>query len=124
MMLFLLVSACGGLGAVTRFVFNTSIQQVWKRGFPLATFVINLIATFCAGIAAAAFAFHTVDHGTYLLFVTGFLGGFSTFSTAVNEIVSLARDGRMRLAVFYCVLTVVVPLLCVAAGWSLIACTR
>ena len=123
-MMLLLVSACGGLGAVTRFVFNTSIQRVWKRGFPLATFTINLIATFCAGIAAAAFAFHTVDHGTYLLFVTGFLGGFSTFSTALNEIVALARDGRMRLAVLYCALTVVAPLLCVAAGWSLIAFGR
>ena len=123
-MMLLLVSACGGLGAVTRFVFNTSIQRVWKRGFPLATFTINLIATFCAGIAAAAFAFHTVDHGTYLLFVTGFLGGFSTFSTALNEIVALARDRRLRLAALYCALTVVAPLLCVAAGWSLIAFGR
>lgn len=121
---FLAVAACGGIGAVARFVLNTSIQRWWNRAFPMSTFVINVIATFCAGIAAAAFAYQTVDHYTYLLFVTGFLGGFSTFSTAINEMVSLARKERFGMAALYCTLTIVVPLLCVAAGWELIALTQ
>lgn len=121
---FLLVAACGGLGAVTRFVLNTSIQRLWNNAFPLSTFVINVIATFCAGIAAAAYAYQTVDQHTYLLFVTGFLGGFSTFSTAINEMVSLTRKERFGIAALYCALTIVVPLLCVAAGWFCIAVTQ
>lgn len=118
-MTFLLICLCGGLGAVTRFVVNTSVQRWWDRAFPLSTFVINVIATFCAGIAAGAWASGTVEHGTYLLFVTGFLGGFSTFSTAINEMVSLARNGRLPMAACYCAATIVVPVLCVAAGWCL-----
>lgn len=114
---FLLVCLCGGLGATARFVLNTSIQRWWNRAFPLATFVINVIATFCAGIAAAAFFHETVDRSTYLLFVTGFLGGFSTFSTAINEMVSLARGGRYAVAAWYFAATVVVPVGCVALGW-------
>ena len=92
----LLVCLCGGLGAVARFVLNTSIQRWWSRAFPLSTFVINVIATFCAGVAAAAYASMAVEQSTYLLFVTGFLGGFSTFSTAINEMVSfgVGLDGR------------------------------
>lgn len=117
-MTFLLVCLCGGLGAVTRFIVNTSVQQWWKRVFPLATFVINVVATFCAGVAAAAYAVGTADHNTYLLFVTGFLGGFSTFSTAINEMVSLARNRRLAMAAFYFAMTICVPLLCVAAGWA------
>lgn len=117
----LMVCVCGGLGAVTRFVLNTSIQRLWNQAFPLSTFVINIIATFCAGIAAASYAYQTVDHSTYLLFVTGFLGGLSTFSTAINEMVSLVRSKRFGMAALYCALTIVVPLLCVAAGWSVIA---
>ena len=117
--LFLGVCLFGGLGAMTRFVVNTSVQQWWDRAFPLATFVINVIATFCAGVAAAAYAVGTVEHGTYLLFVTGFLGGFSTFSTAINEMVSLVRVRRFGMAALYFAMTVVVPVLCVAAGWAL-----
>ena len=116
-MTFLLVCLCGGLGAVTRFVVNTSVQRWWNRAFPLATFVINVIATFCAGLAAETYAAGVVDHGTYLLFVTGFLGGFSTFSTAINEIVSLAHSERFAMAAWYCLATIAVPILCVAAGW-------
>ncbi|KFI48047.1 fluoride efflux transporter FluC [Bifidobacterium biavatii] len=121
---FLLVASCGGLGAVTRFVLNTSIQRLWNKAFPLSTFVINVIATFCAGIAAAAYAYQTVDHGTYLLFVTGFLGGFSTFSTAINEMVSLARKERFGMAAAYCAATIVVPLICVTLGWLCIAAAQ
>ena len=97
----LLVCLCGGLGAVARFVLNTSIQRWWSRAFPLSTFVINVLATFCAGVAAAAYASMAVEQSTYLLFVTGFLGGFSTFSTAINEMVSLARNGRFAMAGWY-----------------------
>lgn len=113
----LLICLCGGLGAVARFVLNTSIQRWWNRAFPLATFVINVIATFCAGVAAATYATMMVDEYTYLLFVTGFLGGFSTFSTAINEMVSLARNGRFAMAGWYLLATVIAPIICVALGW-------
>ena len=118
-MTFLLVCVFGGLGAMTRFVANTSVQRWWNRAFPLSTLVINVLAAFCAGVAAAAYAHADVGQGTYLLFVTGFLGGFSTFSTAINEMLSLARTRKFRLAAAYIAATVVIPLLCAAAGWSL-----
>ena len=115
-MTFLLACMCGGLGAVARFVLNTSIQRWWNRLFPLSTFIINVVATFCAGLAAATFAHQVVPESTYLLFVTGFLGGFSTFSTAINEMVSLARNRHLAMAAFYVLVTIVVPVICVALG--------
>ena len=78
---FLLICACGGVGAVARFVLNTSIQRSWRKLFPLSTFIINVLASLLAGVAAAAYTYQTVNYYTYLLFVTGFLGGFSTFSS-------------------------------------------
>ena len=121
--MFALICMCGGLGAVTRFVLNTSIQRWWNRAFPLSTFIINVLATFFAGVAAAAYFYQTADHSSYLLFVTGFLGGFSTFSTAINEMVSLARSGKYAAAVYF-MMTVLVPVVCVALGWGLIALVR
>lgn len=114
---FLLVCLCGGLGATARFILNTSIQQRWNRIFPLSTFVINVIAALFAGVAAAAYFYQTVNYYTYLLFVSGFLGGFSTFSTAINEMVSLLRIRRIPMAVFYFVVTVIVPFIAVIIGW-------
>ncbi|EFA22320.1 fluoride efflux transporter FluC [Bifidobacterium gallicum] len=114
---FLLVCCCGGLGAVARFVLNTSIQRWWARVFPLSTFIINILAALCAGIAAAAYFYNTVDYSTYLLFVTGFLGGFSTFSTAINEMVALIRGRRFVVGMLYMLLTLVLPFLCVCLGW-------
>ena len=95
---FLLVCICGGLGAVARFMLNTSIQRWWHRAYPLSTFIINIIAALCAGTAAAAYFYQTVNYSTYLLFVAGFLGGFSTFSTAINEMVSLTRTRQLAVA--------------------------
>lgn len=122
--MFALICMCGGLGAVTRFVLNTSIQRWWNRAFPLSTFIINVLATFFAGVAAAAYFYQTADHSSYLLFVTGFLGGFSTFSTAINEMVSLARRGKYAAAAVYFMMTVLVPVVCVVLGWGLIALVR
>lgn len=114
---FLLVCACGGVGAVARFVLNTSIQRSWRKLFPLSTFIINVLASLLAGVAAAAYTYQTVNYYTYLLFVTGFLGGFSTFSTAINEMVSLVKSKRIGMAIGYFAVTVLIPFLMVVLGW-------
>ena len=119
---FLLVCICGGLGAVARFMLNTSIQRWWHRAYPLSTFIINIIAALCAGTAAAAYFYQTVNYSTYLLFVAGFLGGFSTFSTAINEMVSLTRTRQLAVAAFYFLTTLVVPFCAVVLGWFFGSC--
>ena len=105
----------GGLGAMARYVLDVSIQRGWNRenrrtnrNFPL-----------CAGIAMMSYYSQSVDMDTVMMFVVGFLGGFSTFSTALNEVVSLIRQRRFTLALGYGIATVAVPLICVAAGFGI-----
>lgn len=85
----------GGIGAMARYVLDVSIQRSWNRdgnhSFPLATLVINGVASLCAGIAMMSYYAQSVDMGTVMTFVVGFLGGFSTFSSAINEVLSLIR---------------------------------
>ena len=107
----------GGLGAMARYVLDVSIQRGWNRGnrrtnrnFPLSTL---------AGIAMMSYYSQSVDMDTVMMFVVGFLGGFSTFSTALNEVVSLIRQRRFTLALGYGIATVAVPLICVAAGFGI-----
>lgn len=116
----------GGLGAMARYVLDVSIQRGWNRenrrtnrNFPLSTLVINGVASLCAGIAMMSYYSQSVDMDTVMMFVVGFLGGFSTFSTALNEVVSLIRQRRFTLALGYGIATVAVPLICVAAGFGI-----
>ena len=76
----------GGLGAMARYVLDVSIQRGWNRenrrtnrNFPLSTLVINGVASLCAGIAMMSYYSQSVDMDTVMMFVVGFLGGFSTF---------------------------------------------
>ncbi|MBU9112461.1 CrcB family protein [Bifidobacterium ruminantium] len=113
----------GGIGAMARYVLDVSIQRSWNRagkhGFPLATLVINGVASLCAGIAMMSYYSQSVDMETVMTFVVGFLGGFSTFSTALNEVLSLIRKRRFAMAVGYGAATVLVPLACVAIGFGI-----
>ena len=114
----------GGIGAMARYVLDVSIQRSWNRSFPLSTLVINGIASLCAGIAMMAYYAQSEDSQTVMLFLTGFLGGFSTFSTAINEVLSLIRKKRFAMALGYGVATVAVPLVCVALGFGLASLAR
>ena len=114
----------GGIGAMARYVLDVSIQRSWNRSFPLSTLVINGIASLCAGIAMMSYYAQSVDSQTVMLFLTGFLGGFSTFSTAINEVLSLIRKKRFAMALGYGVATVAVPLVCVALVFGLALLAR
>ena len=120
-----LICVCGGLGAMARYVLDVSIQRSWnsRRGrnpnFPISTLVINGIASLCAGIAMMSYYSQSVDMDTIMMFIVGFLGGFSTFSTAINEVLSLIRTRKFALALGYGVATVTVQLLCVAIGFGI-----
>lgn len=114
----------GGIGAMARYVLDVSIQRSWNRSFPLSTLVINGIASLCAGIAMMSYYAQSVDSQTVMLFLTGFLGGFSTFSTAINEVLSLIRKKRFAMALGYGVATVAMPLVCVALGFGLASLAR
>lgn len=114
-----LMCLCGGLGAMARYVLDVSIQRSWCRSFPISTLVINGIASLCAGVAVMSYLSQSVDSNTMALFVTGFLGGFSTLSTAINEVLSLIRKRRFAMALGYGAATVLVPLTCVALGFGL-----
>ena len=77
----ILVCLCGGVGASCRYLLDVTIKTYWQRAFPLSTFTINLIAGFLTAGTRG-----TLDE-PWRYAGHRFLGGFSTFSTAINEMV-------------------------------------
>ena len=86
----------------------------------LSTFVINSIAGFLAGVIAGLYSRRFLSDPAHVMLATGFLGGFSTFSTMMNESVTLLRGGRITVFVGYVLTSVVVPVMAAALGYCLV----
>src|SRR5438132_4483067 len=70
--------------------------QQWPGGLPWGTFVINVSGSLLLGFFAVAFLERLAParRELYLLFGTGFCGGYTTFSTFEWETYKLIRDGN------------------------------
>ena len=115
----LLICLCGGLGAALRYLLDTLVKARWQVDLPLSTMIINLLAGLAAGLVAALAAFHGLPAWGRLLLATGLLGGFSTFSTAVNEVLALTRQRRHLAALGYLAASIFLPPLLTALGFLL-----
>ena len=108
-MILLLISLAGGLGAGARFLLDGAITRRSALGFPVATLTINVLGSFLLGMVVQWSAVFGADQALLVLGV-GFLGGFTTFSTASVELVALVRSRRARAAVILAVSMLVLSL--------------
>ncbi|MBP2415011.1 CrcB protein [Arthrobacter stackebrandtii] len=92
--LFLAAAVAGGLGAATRFALDSSIINKFHLNFPWTTFAINVSGSLALGFLASLAAGALVPEGMLLLLGTGFLGGYTTFSTTSFDTVRLLQEKR------------------------------
>lgn len=96
-LLFLAVSLAGGLGACARFILDGLIRAKANHPTPWGTIIINISGSFLLGYLTGV-ASQSLLPPTWLPIVgTGFLGGYTTFSTASVETARLLTEER-RLA--------------------------
>ncbi len=97
--LFLATAAAGGLGAALRFVLDAVIRVRVGSAYPLGILVINLTGSLLLGLLTGLAVGSVVPDAWRLVLGTGFLGGYTTFSTASVDTVRLVQEGRTRAAV-------------------------
>ena len=108
----------GGLGSIIRYTFSALIP--YKSGFPLATFTANIIACFVLGLLLAYSVNRGMSEDLKLLLLTGFCGGFSTFSTFSGETLKMLQQQQYTLAASYVLTSIVVGVGMVLFGYWMI----
>jgi len=109
----LLVAMGGVLGSLARYAIEQSAPLVHSTIW--ATFVVNVVGCFAIGVVAARFT-PTTPPWMHLFFVTGLLGGFTTFSAFATDVVITASDSAIGISLLYMGATLVVGLLAVPLG--------
>jgi fluoride exporter len=82
------------LGANLRYAISNWAAGRWGSDFPYGTLTVNVTGAFVIGLFLAAIAARSgLSPLVRLFFVTGFLGGYTTFSSYAWEALALGSDG-------------------------------
>jgi fluoride exporter len=117
----LLVGLGGSIGSILRYLTQRWVNESYQHNFPLATFLVNVFGCLLIGILyALGEKGNILSPQTRLLLVTGFCGGFTTFSTFAFENMNLLRVGDNFYFSLYAVGSVVLGIAAVYIGSLLI----
>ena len=118
----LFVGLGGFLGSVGRYLLSMAIPAA--AGFPIATFLINIVGSFALGyLAGLDLAGRLGSANTSLFLRVGLCGGFTTFSTFSVESVRMIEGGSFGLAGLYMASSALLCVLAALAGAALARAT-
>jgi CrcB protein len=114
----LLVALGGMLGSVCRFLVSFGFLKYYPQLFPWPTFIVNLFGCLLMGIfwgLGQKNAWFSSD--LRLLCMTGFCGGFTTFSAFALENMQLLKQQQFTLFLTYALASVLVGVLATWGGY-------
>ena len=107
----LLVALGGGVGSVLRYLLSGM-----NASFPWGTFAVNILGSLIIGLLVGLVSKGVLSAEMKLLLVTGFCGGFTTFSTFANESLGMMKTGDVLMMALYVGASVALGILAVWLG--------
>ncbi|MBU0483103.1 MAG: fluoride efflux transporter CrcB [Proteobacteria bacterium] len=111
------IMAGGGIGASCRYGLFLLVQRIAGSSFPLGTLAANLLGCFIIGLLWSLFEGTRLSNEWRLFIFTGFLGGFTTFSTFARETAQLLEVNEWKTAAFYFIASNALGIALVFAGY-------
>jgi CrcB protein len=112
---FIYVAIGGAAGASLRYAAGLWITRLFGHGFPLGVLTVNIVGSFLMGVFVVFAAQRSLTHLSPLV-MTGFLGGFTTFSAFSLEAVTLFERGQIGASGVYVATSVVGSIVALFAG--------
>ena len=113
----LLVATGGALGSVFRYLTSVWVAKYWSHFFPLGTLITNVLGCLLIGILVGVLDKNNANNSDLKWFlVTGFCGGYTTFSAFSLENTALFQSNNPILAFGYIALSLFLGLFCVWIG--------
>ena len=107
----------GGLGSLCRYLISTWVSAGAR--LPYGTLAVNIAGCFVIGLLGAMFLKRPDQETLRIVVITGFLGGFTTFSAYGWETIAMFRQGAIEQAVAYIALSNIGGLLAAWFGYRL-----
>jgi CrcB protein len=119
MMKMLLMVGLGSFaGGVLRFLLTRFVQINSMSSFPWGTTAVNLLGCLVLGVLYGLFSRGLLLHTETRLFLTvGLCGGFTTFSTLMNESFLLLKEGNFPAFFLYTLLSFAGGLIAIGLGY-------
>lgn len=116
----ILIGIGGGIGSISRYLVYELVARYFSASFPMATFAVNVIGCLIVGLVFGMFeAKQMFDQNIKFMLVTGFCGGFTTFSAFSLETTELIAKGNMLTAISYVTLSIAAGVLAVYLGMTI-----
>lgn len=116
----LIVALGGGVGSALRFLIQETMHKNIQGFAPYGTFTVNMVGCFLIGLFFGwAEQEKYISESTNLLLISGFCGGFTTFSTFAMQGQGALLDNKPVQAILYLGLSVMIGMLLAYAGLKL-----
>lgn len=116
----IIVGVGGGIGSALRYLLQETLHKQIENFEPYGTFVVNILGCLLLGLLAGfAEQEKLVNTSMNLLLISGFCGGFTTFSTFAHQGHTLFLSSKPMQAILYIGLSVVVGLIAAYFGYKL-----
>ncbi|MBB3319137.1 CrcB protein [Rhizobium sp. BK181] len=116
----LLVAGGGAIGSLLRYYIGQWALRLAGPAFPWGTLTVNVVGCFVIGVFAEMIVRRfDASPELRLLLITGFLGGFTTFSAFSLDAISLFERGAAVSGAVYIVASVGLSMAAVIAGLAL-----
>lgn len=105
----------GGLGSIARYLCAIFLQKF--SYFPLGTLFVNVFGAFLMGACIYLFFEKNLSSDWKIFLMSGFLGGFTTFSSFGMEVFFMVKQGYFYKTLLYVCASNFLVFLCVYLGF-------